>query len=173
MTPTISVISAFAPTAKVQRLVPQDVDVADGRRPALHGVDQLLVNADQRLLELEQGLLGLLREAREESGLLSGLGLELVQGHLLLRCERADVLSELGELNGLVIPCDDERGDPVRAQVELGIVRGKEDSGLFNWRGTAFVETPELRRLHANVDGDPALDLRDLLAGEGRHRCGM
>ena len=94
-------------------LVAQDVVVADSRAPALlDSVDQLLIDADQ-------GLLGLLREAREGHGLLHGLRLELVQGQLLLRCERADVLGELGELGELLIHCGDASADPVGAAVHL------------------------------------------------------
>ena len=73
---------------------------------------------------------------------------------------------------GLLVHRDDERGDAVGALVQLGVVHAKEGSGLFNLRGTAFEEPSELRRLDTNVYSNPALDLRDLLDGEGRHRCG-
>ena len=153
-------------------LAAQDVNLADGRGLALlDGVDELPMDADQCLLPLDQGLLGLPREALEGRRLVHGLRLEREELGRLLRRKVPDVLRELGEIGGLLGHRDDERGDPVEALVQLGVVHGKQSVGLFNLRGTAFEEPSELRSLDTNVYNNPAFGLRDLLDGEGRHRC--
>ena len=73
--------------------------------PVLHRKEMIhhpQVVANGIVQEYEHEEAGPLRQARKGRGLLHGLRLELVQGQLPLRCERADVLGELGELSGLL-----------------------------------------------------------------------